>query len=58
LHLGDVTTAIIHCPAIGCGARSNLIEPIEGLKVADCVGTWFFSTGTENDLDVYIVYAS
>jgi hypothetical protein len=47
LRLRDVTDATIHCPHVGCGVWSNLIEPIEGLMVADYIGIWFFSTGTE-----------
>jgi hypothetical protein len=47
-----VIVAIIHYPPLGCGARSNLIKPIEGLMVEDCVGTWHFSNGIESDTKV------
>jgi hypothetical protein len=39
--------AIIHYLPLGCGTRSNLIEPIERLMVVDCVGTWLFFNGTD-----------
>jgi len=27
-------------PLVACGVGSNFIDPIEGLMVVDCVGTW------------------
>jgi hypothetical protein len=49
-----VIVAVIHCPPLGCGARSNLIELNERLMVANYVGTWHFSNGIESDTKVYI----
>jgi hypothetical protein len=46
------------CPPLGCGIRYNLIEPIKGLMVANCVGTWHFSNGIESDIKVCIGFAN
>ncbi len=56
--LSDVTTTIDYKPLAWNVTRSNLIDPIEGLTMMECVGTWHWPMGVEKDTNVCVGFAT